>query len=427
MNDFVAFDAVYPRVIELLDGLDSPPPPRIPALYVVRDLFGRVRLSVSESVRHDAVSEEWLKLLARTLHDNLGVRSYPPQESVLVVDQEVLDSLEHTAQEIRPRVYWADRLVTGHDWWTVRDSGAAHESNRFALYSVKGGVGRSTTTAVLAWHLTGMGERVLVVDLDLESPGLSSAMLDDRERPEFGVTDWFVEDLVGQDTQVLEHMTASPGWARDFEGELHVAPAHGRQPGEYLAKLGRIHMDAAAPWSNRLERLLQQLEASRQPTIVLLESRSGLHEIAAATVTDLDAKVLLFATDASSTWDDYGILFRHWQQQGLATSIREKLYIVSALTPGVNEVSYLDGFRERSWNLFREHLYDEAVPFADPVADLFSFDLGDEHAPHDPFRINWNQGLAAGTSLRNLEQTSVTSAYTEFLKRFEQIIEPSVE
>ena len=388
MNDFVAFDAVLPRVIELLDGFESPPPPEIPALYVVRDLLGKVRLSVSESVRQNSVTEEWLRLLARTLHENLGVRSYPQQESVLVVDQEVLDSLRHTAQEIHPRVYWADRLVTGHDWWTVRDAGAAHETNRFALYSVKGGVGRSTTTAVLAWHLTGMGERVLVVDLDLESPGLSSAMLDDWERPEFGVTDWFVEDLVGQDTQVLEHMTASPGWARDFEGELNVAPAHGRQPGEYLAKLGRIHMDAAAPWSTRLERLLQQLEASRQPTIVLLESRSGLHEIAAATVTDLDAKVLLFATDAPSTWDDYGILFRHWQQQGLATNIREKLYIVSALTPGVNEVSYLDGFRERSWNLFREHLYDEAVPFGDPVADLFSFDLGDEHAPQDPFRIN---------------------------------------
>ena len=320
-----------------------------------------------------------------------------------------------------------DRLVTGNDWWTVRDADAAHDTNRFALYSVKGGVGRSTTAAILAWHLTGIGERVLVVDLDLESPGLSSAMLDDRERPEFGVTDWFVEDLVGQDTHVLEHMTASPGWARDFEGELHVAPAHGLQPGEYLAKLGRVHMDATAPWSNRLERLLQQLEASRQPTIVLLESRSGLHEIAAATVTDLDARVLLFATDSPSTWDDYSILFRHWQRQGLATTIREKLYIVSALTPGVNEVSYLDGFRERSWNLFREHLYDEAAPSGDPVADLFSFDLGDEQAPHDPLRINWNQGLAAGTSLRNLEQTSVASAYTQFLKRFEKIIELDLE
>ena len=54
---------------------------------------------------------------------------------------------------------------------TIRDT------NRFTLYSVKGGVGRTTTAAVLAWQLAHNGQRVLVVDLDLESPGLSSAML----------------------------------------------------------------------------------------------------------------------------------------------------------------------------------------------------------------------------------------------------------
>ena len=114
----------------------------------------------------------------------------------------MLEILDRTAQKVSgfDRVYWVDRLVTGRDWWTVSDSLHTESPGRCTLFSVKGGVGRSTTAAVLAWHLSRKGERVLVVDLDLESPGLSSAMLDAHARPKFGVTDWFVEDLVGQAT-----------------------------------------------------------------------------------------------------------------------------------------------------------------------------------------------------------------------------------
>ena len=129
---------------------------------------------------------------------------------MLFVSPSLLASLETAAQEVRPGVYLADRLVTGGNWWTVRDPGTDPHVRRCTLFSVKGGVGRSTTAAVLAWHLARNGERVMVVDLDLESPGLSSAMLSARERPAFGITDWFVEDLVGQGDHVIREMAATP-------------------------------------------------------------------------------------------------------------------------------------------------------------------------------------------------------------------------
>ena len=101
---------------------------------------------------------------------------------------------------------------------------------------------------------------------------------------------------------------------------------------------------------------MSQLERTSQPSIVLLESRSGLHDIAAATVTDLGAEVLLFAIDSESHWTDYDILFRHWQSHELATTIRERLSIVSALTPELDTKRYLQRFRERSWDLFQRAL-----------------------------------------------------------------------
>ena len=61
MNGFVAFDAVLPRVIQLFDGLESPFAPGTPALYVVRDLRGKVRLSLSDRVEPSTGTEEWLQ------------------------------------------------------------------------------------------------------------------------------------------------------------------------------------------------------------------------------------------------------------------------------------------------------------------------------------------------------------------------------
>ena len=423
MTQFIPFDSIRTRVVGLLEAPDALPAD-IPNLFLVRDLFGKVRLSISDTVANDRAVRDGLTTLAAALHEALGVHAYPPDDALLFVDEALLNPLEYAAREIRPGVYWVDRLVTGGNWWTVRAPDNAQGANRFALYSVKGGVGRTTTAAVLAWHLARNGERVLVVDLDLESPGLSSAMLDARGMPAFGITDWFVEDLVGQGDPVLGEMTSSPAWALDLEGDVHVAPAHGREPGEYLAKLGRVYMDTPEAWSTRLERLTRSLENRCDPTVVLLESRSGLHDIAATAVTDLNAQVLLFATDSASTWQDYEILFHHWYSHGLAASIRERLSIVSALTPEIDTGDYLEGFKERSWNLFQEHLYDELGADEDPAADRFAFDLKDEQAPHDPLFILWNRGLAAGASLRDLEQAPVNLAYTEFLRRFGQLVAP---
>ena len=420
MNDFVSFDDVYDRIVSAVEQW-RPMPDAIDRLYLVRDLSGRVRLSVSDRLEADPACRDALQNLARALHGRLGAHGYAPDRAVLFVDDSLLKAFE-PAPEIRRGVYLADRLVTGRGWWSVgQDTGHGDGAQRCTLYSVKGGVGRSTTAAVLAWHLARRGERVLVVDLDLESPGLSSVMLEHAARPEFGVTDWFVEDLVGQGDLVIDGMLASPRWAQDSSGDVCVAPAHGRDPGDYLAKLGRVYRNRPAPWAVRLRGLLQRLEAGFEPTVVLLESRSGLHDFAAAAVTDVDARVLLFAVDSTSTWTDYGILFQHWKTRMLAASIRDRLAIVSALTPELDTDRYLREFREKSWNLFRDGLYTAVEPSGNGGGPD-SFDLDEEDAPHDPLPIHWNRGLAAGASLRDMEAATVAQAYGTFLRRFDGLI-----
>lgn len=420
MSDrFIPFDAMRDQVSKILNTAWTSPV-MVERVYVVRDLLGRVRISVSDALEDDEASQAALQRLAVHLQAALGPHGYAAEDAVLFVDTAVLEDLDDEAREIHPGVYWVDRLVTGGDWWTVGGSRPERSAKRYTLYSVKGGVGRSTTVAVLASYLAEKGEQVLVVDLDLESPGLSAGLLDVGTQPRFGVTDWFVEDLVGKGDHVIEEMAAYAWEAEDFDGDVRIVPAHGADPGEYLAKLGRVYLDTDIPWTARLEGLLSQLEEKYKPSIVLLESRSGLHDIAATTVTDLDAEVLLFAVDADSHWTDYEILFRHWQSHGLASKIRERLSIISALTPEVDTKQYLRRFQERAWSLFRDHLYDEVS--SDHSGDQFSFDLDDENAPHNPIPIYWTRGLAAGASLRDVGEGTPLS-YIDLVSWIYSLIE----
>ena len=430
-SDFVRFDDIRELVVDAV-GRSGPIPGEIGPICLVRNLYGKVSISAPEDVEGDNAVRQALERLAVRLREALGAHGAPAGEPVLFVDRALLYSLRDTAWKIpgASRVHFVDRLVTASGWWTVGGADADSAGDgppsvgipaRWTLYSVKGGVGRSTTAAVLAWELARTGRRVLVADLDLESPGLS-AMLEPDRRPEFGVADWFVEDLVGQGERVFEHMTAAPRWTQDLDGDVRVVPAHGADAGEYLAKLGRVHMDTDVAWTTRLRRLLERLESRFEPEVVLLESRSGLHDVAAATVTDLDAQVLLFAADSESHWTDYGLLFRHWQRHGLATRIRERLSIVSALTPELETERYLQRFREHAWHLFRDRLYDD-LSSPDDAGGAFSFDVGEDDAPHAPLPIHWSRGLAAGASLRDLEESTVRQAYRPFLTRFDRLMQ----
>ena len=177
------------------------------------------------------------------------------------------------------------------------------------------------------------------------------------------------------------------------------------------------------PWAKRLDRLLRNLETRFDPTVVLIESRSGLHHTAAAAVTDIGAEVLLFANDSESSWTDYDILFRHWRDRDLAAKIRDRLWIVSALTPPDDEYRYLERFRERARALFGKHLYDEVSSHAAPCGEEVFFDLRDGDAPHDPLRIYRESAFAAGAALDRFEKAAVDLAYGAFLSRFDDLID----
>jgi hypothetical protein len=315
-----------------------------------------------------------------------------------------------------------DRLATESRWASIASVSAGVP--RVVFFSIKGGVGRSSALAVSAWSLAQAGKRVLVLDLDLESPGLSSSLLPDDKRPAYGITDWLVEDLVDNGIAVFENMVATSDLSHD--GDIYVVPAHGKDPGDYIAKLGRVWMPKVGPeggresWSQRLDRLIRQLEERWHPDIVLIDSRSGIDEVASSCVTDLGAGlVLLFAIEGEQTWSGYRILFDYWHKHGVARNIRERLQLVGAMVPEINSSDYLERLTEHGWDLFADAFYDE-VPPGETGSELWNFDDRDETAPHYPWAIRWHRSFAALRSLRQrlleLDEQEARSIYGPLLE-----------
>lgn len=378
-------------------------------IFVNRDLNGRVRLIVQASCQQDTLACEALDSIGRALETRLGAHAYPAQRAVLFETD--LDAATDGAPVFDlagfDQVRVIDRLATDSDWSRIAPESPG--ATRIVFFSIKGGVGRSTALAATAWSLAQAGQRVLVLDLDLESPGLSSSLLPPERQPSFGICDWLVEDLVDNGQVVLDDMTATSTLARD--GEIWVVPAHGRVPGEYVSKLGRawmpkVHRDGKRePWSARLARLITALETRCKPDIILIDSRAGIDEVASSCVTGLGAKlVLLFALTGDQTWTGYRMLFEHWLKSGVAPTIRERLQVVAAMLPELGTAECVEELRELSFDLFTDTLYDE-IPPGEIIGDRWNFDLAEEGAPHTPWLIRWHRGFAALRSLHGRLQT----------------------
>ncbi|MCX8066492.1 MAG: P-loop NTPase [Anaerolineae bacterium] len=416
MRELVTFGEVWDRVRSAVREV-RPELTDVREIWFLRNLMGRVSLVVTP----EEDTGPFLRL-GEVLFRSLNAHAHFPERALLVLEREEREKLRSNAISISEdgvQVYLVDLEVTGRRWAMTSELPGPP---RFVLFGLKGGLGRSTTAAVLATSLAQKGHRVLLMDFDLESPALSS-LLEPEDHPSFGIVEWLVEDLVDQGDALMEMMIGYPNWSVDFTGRLMVVPAYGRTCREHIPQLGRAYLDKfprqlgepAEKWVERIRRLIRRLEQKTEPSVVILDSRNGIHDIAAALVAGLPANVLMFAVDSEPTWNGYRILFQHWATYGLIRQIRERLYLVAALVPPVGQEEYLRRFQEHSYDLFAEYLYDETPP---EEGEWFSFDQTDETAPHTPFPVYWERGLLAWANLRSLDSDAVQSAYRKFLEQF---------
>jgi len=293
------------------------------------------------------------------------------------------------------RVRLLDRRLVGADWLRTPFP-AASPPPRFVFASLKGGVGRSTALTVTAAALAARGYRVLVVDLDLEAPGLGPMLLDDGTLPEFGVLDALVENGIAPLDETFLSDLVGPSGLAGGHGRIDVIPVLGRHslsnPADVLAKIARAYVEDIGP-DGQVATVLDQIrtlvdtfaDPSRYDAI-LVDARAGLHETTAAALLGLGAEVFLFGLDEPQTYQGFKVLLSHLarfvDREQDAPEWLDRLTLVQGKAPA--EAQAHQAFAERCQTLFIEAGLGPSQLLVDPelpVVAAFTDIPWDDTAP----------------------------------------------
>jgi len=168
------------------------------------------------------------------------------------------------------------------------------------FYSYKGGVGRSFALANVAVILAQWGARVLVVDWDIEAPGLSHYFAGAIGSKTDGVLD-FIDDCRKGSTRNWDAY-AAPVSLTDGTRGLYLMPAMSSSGADYTTSVQNLDWDELYDqyrFGARLEELRAQWVASFD--FVLVDSRTGVTDFSGLTTVQLpDVLVFMFTANAQS-------------------------------------------------------------------------------------------------------------------------------
>jgi MinD-like ATPase involved in chromosome partitioning or flagellar assembly len=164
------------------------------------------------------------------------------------------------------------------------------------FYSYKGGVGRTMALVNTAFELTKRGRRVLIVDFDLEAPGISTyAVFDTTSRNE-GIVDYISKYIATGEAPDVRNYIVRCSSESNGAAPIWVMPA-GKRDRAYGSKLAAIDWqrlysehegflmfdDVKQQWSNIDPKL----------DYVLIDSRTGHTDVGGICTRQLPSAVML--------------------------------------------------------------------------------------------------------------------------------------
>ena len=280
------------------------------------------------------------------------------------------------------------------------------------FYSFKGGAGRSTALAAAALHLAAAGERVAVLDADLDAPGVGSLLAGrDGETASWGIVDYLLERRVADDGNALDigdyhhrHVTDSSA----NNGEILVFPA-GAFDGRYVEKLARIDYGSPPDGSEHpFVSLLTQIRRDLEPEWILVDARAGLGEVSGFLTGGLCHLHVLLGTLADASWRGLDrMLDRIGGERVRAGRPQAECLLVAAMVPRSDERQFeklVERFTDRAREVFSESYYAAPTDTESPDEFWTLDDLESTDAPHVPVVLPYEERLATFRDLSEVAE-----------------------
>ncbi|WP_437926377.1 AAA family ATPase [Sorangium sp. So ce291] len=151
-----------------------------------------------------------------------------------------------------------------------------------AFYSYKGGVGRTTAITHTAYELARSGKKVVLVDLDLEAPGLND-VFDLPKSPPVGILEFLYRSRPGMAEEQVPAITdtfCEVRFRSEARGRLFVVPA-GKVDSAYIARIASLRVEDILGPNGPWDRFVKQINEQLEPDYVLIDSRTGINDWAA--------------------------------------------------------------------------------------------------------------------------------------------------
>ena len=298
------------------------------------------------------------------------------------------------------------------------------------FHSFKGGVGRTTSLAAYALSHARQGERVVVVDLDLDAPGIGGLLDSDGEgtTAHWGVVDFLLEARHKLDLADYFHTCARDGLTSP--GLIEVFPG-GQLDDYYLTKLARVDLEVGRdPAAHPLFELIRRIDLERKPDLILVDGRAGLSPGAGLVLSGFADLHVLFATVNPQSLLGLNRVVRHLGlEQARRGRPQLECVIAQAMVPDDSAVAadVQQRFAGAVLKMFEDGYYAQAAPdtddpTAEPLNDsLWTLDdLDSSVAPHRPVPIRYRASLSSFNSVDQVVRELSEGDHAVLTERLDQ-------
>ena len=399
--------------------------PRSWRALLVKDVLARLRVILWcpdrrwESSRREV--DEQLKEVASDYWSGSVLRGRGPKSPDGAWQQRAWSAARQ--YETTDRLRTLDRHLSKTGWfdapeeppWTLRTKDAPPIA---LFYSFKGGAGRSTALAATALHIAAAGERVAVLDADLDAPGVGNLLAGyDGAVASCGITDYLLEQRImgtpaGIGTDDYHHRYGGGG-------EIVVYPA-GRFNSRYMEKLARIDYGESQDGTQHpFVVLLRRIREDLSPDWILIDARAGLGDVAGFLTGGLCHFHVLLGTLAEVSWRGLElILERLGGDRVRQDKPQAECILVASMMPRSDEALFrvcVERFSDRARAVFSEYYYAEPET---PDEFWTLDDLGSDDAPHVPVVLPYDERLATFRDLGEVaEPILLEGSYAELFER----------
>lgn len=299
----------------------------------------------------------------------------------------VISEIERWKKQVVPienQIWIFEKYLTNAYWDGQKKNNykTSIKSKLVSFYSFKGGVGRTTAVVMSAIELAKQGKKVVIIDFDLEAPGIAS-LFPDEAMSQYGLLDFLIESNVYEEEINIDEYVYPVGEyckANQMGGDIYIMPAYGKVTHEksdmYRKSLMRFDLDLPAYEEKYtpIDALLVKLDKFLNPNFIFIDTRSGIHQIGGMTLTRYSDLALLFFYGSKQNIEGMKMTIPILKSNEIPFILINSKVPVNEELAELEKQVYLDGSYE-ALRLCDDRYYNNEILLEDESAEHFPIDI----------------------------------------------------